>query len=114
MKQFFGAFFGSIIGIILATILVVVFIIAAVRSSFNSAFKEDKEEVALTTGHSVIRLTLEGQIVEREKENPLKDLGDMGPFAGRTGLGLNELVKQIREASEDKNIKGLYISIKDM
>lgn len=113
MKQFFGAFFGSILGIIIAVVLAIILIIAAVKSSFNSAFKE-KEEVTLAKPNSILKLVLDGEISERERENPFKEFGDMAPFGENGGLGLNTLVKKIREAASDKNVKGIYLVIKNI
>lgn len=113
MKQFFGAFFGSILGIVLATVLAIIITIAAVKSSFNDAFKE-KEEVSAPKANSVLKLVINGEIQERERENPFKELGDMGAFGGNTGLGLNTMLQKIEEAKFDKNIKGLYLVIKNM
>jgi len=113
MKQFFGAFFGSIIGIIIATLLAIFVVIAVVKSSFNEAFK-DKEEVSVAKANSILRLVLDGEITERQKENPFKELGNVGPFGGNEGLGLNVLIKKIEAAGSDKNIKGIYLLIKNV
>ncbi len=112
MKQFFGAFFGSILGIIIATLLAIFVTIAVVKSSFNDAFKE-KEEVSETKANSILKLVIEGEISEREKQNPFKEFGG-GSFGGNSGLGLNTMIKKIEEASSDKNIKGIYLYIKSL
>jgi len=113
MKQFFGAFFGSILGIIIATLLAIFITIAVVKSSFNDAFK-DKEEVSVTKGNSILKLVIEGEIVEREKQNPFKEFGNMGTFGGNGGLGLNTLIKKVEDAKADKNVKGIYLVIKSL
>lgn len=113
MKQFFGAFFGSILGIIIATVLAVFITVAIVKSSFNDAFKE-KDDVSVVKANSILKLVMEGEIVEREKESPFKDFGDMGSFGGNNGLGLNTLLEKIEAAKEDKNIKGIYLYIKNI
>lgn len=112
MKQFFGAFFGSILGIIIATVLAVVIVIAVVKSSFNDAFKE-KEETSVSKPNSVLKLVMEGEIMDRERQNPFKQFGGGGPFGDNNGLGLNTLVEKIHGAAEDKNIKGIYLYIKN-
>ncbi len=113
MKQFFGAFFGSIIGIVIATVLAIVITIAAVKSSFNDAFKE-KEEVTTTKPNSILKIAIDGEIQEREKENPFKDFGDMAALGGSDGMGLNVLLEKIEKAKTDKNIKGIYLYIKNL
>jgi protease-4 len=113
MKQFFGAFFGSILGIIIATILAIFITIAVVKSSFKDAFKE-KEDTAVVKPNTILKLVVDGEISEREKENPFKEFGDMAPFGGNNGLGLNTLVRKIEAAKTDKNVKGIYLLIKNM
>ena len=113
MKQFFGAFFGSILGIIISTILAIFITVVIVKSSFNESFK-DKDEVSVAKENSVLKLVIEGEIHEREKENPFKDFGDLGPFSANAGLGLNTLIAKIEAAKKDENIKGIYLMIKNM
>ena len=98
MKQFFGAFFGSILGIVFATIIAVLLIIAAVKTSFSSNDSEQQEEVVVVKDNSVLKLTVEGAIIDREKENPFKDLGDLGPLFPSNGYGLNTLITKINNA----------------
>jgi len=112
MKQFFGAFFGSILGIVFATIIAVLLIIAAVKTSFSSNDSEQQEELAVVKDNSVLKLTVEGEILDREKENPFKDLGDLGPLLSTNGYGLNTLISKIRNAKTDEKIKGIFLFTK--
>ncbi|MBL7921460.1 MAG: signal peptide peptidase SppA [Bacteroidia bacterium] len=113
MKQFFGAFFGSILGIIIATVLAVVMIIGAVKASFGSNTK-DEDEVSTVKTNSVLKLDLEGQIQDREKENPLKEFGDLGPLTAEGAYGLNVLIDKIQKAKTDDKIKGIYLYSKHL
>lgn len=113
MKQFFGAFFGSIIGIILATVLAVVIVIATVKSSFNDAFKDKDAEPSSKTS-AILKLVLDGEISEREKENPFSDMGSFSALGEDNGLGLNTMIEKIKEAKEDKDIKGIYLQFKNL
>ncbi|PBQ34479.1 signal peptide peptidase SppA [Sphingobacteriaceae bacterium] len=112
MKQFFGAFFGSILGIVIATVLAIFITIAAVKSSFTDS--KDKDEVTETKTNSILKLVLDGEIAEREKQNPFKDFGGMSEFGGGGGLALNTMIKTIEAAASDKNIKGIYLYVKNM
>ncbi|MDI1353568.1 MAG: signal peptide peptidase SppA [bacterium] len=114
MKQFFGAFFGSILGIIIAVLLSVLILVAVVKSSISSAFNSDKADISLVKGKSVIKIVLSGKLYEREKENPFKELGDLGPLTAKEGLGLNSLAKKLKAAKIDEDVKGIYLSVKDM
>jgi len=113
MKQFFGAFFGSILGIVIATILAVVIIIGAVKSSFGSDFK-DKDEVSTVKENTILKLELDGAILDREKENPFKEFGDLGPLTDEGGNGLNVMLKKIADAATDDKVKGIYIYSKHL
>lgn len=112
MKQFFGAFFGSIVGLLIATALAVLVIVGVVKASFETTFRRDKEETSQLRNNALLKLVLDGQISDRQRENPFKDFG--GPFGEDEGLGLNELVKKINHAKTDKNVKGIYIVFKNM
>lgn len=114
MKQFFGAFFGSIIGLIIATVLGILIIVGVVSSSVDSMFKKDKDEKASSGSNAVLRLVVNGQINERQKENPFADFGSMGAFGEDDGIGLNETLKKIDYAKTDKNIKGIYLEFKNV
>jgi protease-4 len=114
MKQFFGAFFGSLVGLLVATLLTILLVIVIVKTSINLIRKE-KDEVVLVKPNSVIRLTLDGHIRERQKDNPLRELGgSLGAFDSEEGSGLNVLLRKIETAKTDNNVKGIYLSIKDL
>jgi protease-4 len=113
MKQFFGAFFGSIIGIIIATVLAVIIVIATLKSSFNDAFKDKDAESSGKTS-AILKLVLDGEISEREKENPFSDMGSFSAFGEDNGLGLNTMVEKINSAKEDQDIKGIYLQFKNL
>lgn len=113
MKQFFGAFFGSIIGIVLATVLAVFIIIATIKSTFNEAFKE-KEETSVSKSSPILKLVLDGEISEREKENPFAELGNFSALGEDNEIGLNTLLEKIALAKDDKDIKGIYLHFKNL
>ena len=114
MKQFFGAFFGSIVGILIATLLSVLLVFAIVKASISAALKDTKETTALTSENTLLRLRLEGQIEDREKENPFKELGNASKLLSGGGMGLNTILRKIETAKADSNIKGLYLCFKDL
>ncbi len=113
MKQFFGAFLGSVLGIIIATVLAIVMIIGAIKASFGSNIK-DEDEVSTVKTNSVLKLDLEGQILDREKENPFKEFGDLGPLTTEGAYGLNVLIDKIQKAKTDDKIKGIYLYSKHL
>ncbi|MCC6370059.1 MAG: signal peptide peptidase SppA [Bacteroidia bacterium] len=111
MKQFFGAFFGSILGLVIATVLGILIVVGVVKSSIGSAMDADKETQSVKE-NSVLKLVLDGQLQDRERENPFKELG--GAFGSSDGMGLNTLAKKINSAKTDDKIKGIYIHLKNL
>lgn len=111
MKQFFGAFFGSIVGLVLATILALIIVIAVVKSSFSDLRKEEEEkEVKKGT---VLKIVLDGPLTDRQTLNPFEEFGNLAPLGEEKGMGLNVLIKKIKEAKADENISGIYLGFKE-
>ena len=113
MKQFFGAFFGSIIGLLIATVLAILIIIGVIKSSFNSVLENNDDKIELQS-NSILKIILDGTIIEREKENIFKDFGALSSLSGEGGLGLNSLVEKINSAKNDTKIKGIYLVFKNI
>jgi protease-4 len=113
MKQFFGAFFGSIIGIIVAAALAILLLVVAVKSSINEAFKDEEAGNSIVKSNSVLKLTLDGRITERSKENPLEDLLPAGPFSESSSKGLNDLTEKIKKAKGDTKVSGIFLCFKN-
>jgi protease-4 len=110
MKQFFGAFFGSIVGMVVATFVAVLILVVVVKSSISSAGEDDSKTTVKE--NTVLRLNLEGQIGERSKEDPFKDLGGLGNLGDGGELGLNDMIAKIDAAAKDDKIKGIYLNFK--
>lgn len=113
MKQFFGAFFGSIIGLLIATVLAILIIIGVIKSSFNSVLESSVDKIDLQS-NTILKIILNGTIIEREKENIFKDFGTLSSLSGEGGLGLNSLVEKLNFAKNDTKIKGIYLVFKNI
>ena len=105
MKQFFKFVFASMVGIILSFILLFVIFIASIGVLVSSS--NDKVVVSENT---ILHVNLNVPIVERGSNSPLDDL-DLGPFKGDKTLGLNDILKSIKHAKTDDNIKGIYLDV---
>lgn len=110
MKQFFGAFFGSILGMVITTLLVVWIVVSMIKSSIK---KEMDEEVTVSSG-PVLKISINGAINERDLEDPFEELRKMGNDSEEEGNGLSSMVKKIKYAAKDDDIKGIYIEITDV
>jgi protease IV len=105
MKQFFKFLFASILGTILSIVLLF-FILIGIAAGFAGNKDDDKK----MKDNSVLRLSLDYSIPERSSDNPFKDF-DFQSMEGSNDAGLNDILKSIRHAATDDQIKGIYIDI---
>jgi protease-4 len=114
MKQFFGAFFGSVIGIIIATVLAVLIIVGAVKSSFKNSLKEN-EETSESKPNSILKIVLNGAIIDRELDDPLAQLKGFSPMGNsEEKIALNSILRKIENAKSDSKIKVIYLDFKNV
>ncbi|MBD3748711.1 MAG: signal peptide peptidase SppA [Sphingobacteriales bacterium] len=108
MKQFFKFVFASMLGFIFTAILFIIIFITGITAIVSSS--KDKVEVSDNT---VLHLNLSLPIIERSANNPLNNL-DIGPFKGDKVLGLDDILKSIKNAKQDDHIKGIYLDVSFM
>ncbi|MES2763145.1 MAG: signal peptide peptidase SppA [Bacteroidota bacterium] len=110
MKQFFGAFFGSCLGIIVTGVLITVIVIASITSMVTQAISMKEGKGYRSKENSVLKINLDGDIKERSIKNPFGEM-DLGPFMPKGTIGLDDILASLKEAKEDKNIKGIYLEV---
>lgn len=110
MKQFFGAFFGSILGLLITGIIVTLIVVASVMGALKDSMDGDKSYTSKE--NTVLRLNLNGEIKERGVKNPFGNL-DLGPLMPKAGVGLNDILANLKKAKADKDIKGIYLEISE-
>lgn len=98
LKAFLTSCLGTIIGII-ALILVTVFIISL----------SGGEEI-IVNDNSVLKLDLDTQIIEADKEDPFAGLPFFGGSAPRP-IGLAQLRQTLAHAKSDSKIKGVLLNV---
>ena len=103
LKKFFISFLGSLAGICVAGGILIVAFFAIIGASMASGL-EQKGAVKIKKG-SVLRIELKNSIVDRETPQPILD--HLQGVA--KGMALNDLVKAIRSAENDKNIDGILL-----
>lgn len=109
MKQFFKFMLASMAGFILTTFLFLffIFIIIASIASFAS-----KEEVMVKPG-TVLTLDLSEAIPERSPVSPFSF--NQSSFLSKTTTpGLLETMDLLKKATEDENIRGIYLNLSDI
>ncbi len=109
MKQFFKFMFASMLGTIL-TFVIVFFIFLGIITSL--VYLAEKQEVIISD-NSILKITLPTPIKERTPNNPF-EIFDPSSVKFRKSLGLNDILNNIDKASEDINIKGIYIEVSNI
>jgi protease-4 len=102
MNQFFKFLFASCLGTFLALALLFFIGFGAIASLAGSASEKQKVDIP---ANSVLELRLEQNIPEKTNNLP------MDPFTLEQEdiLGLTDMVKAVRQATEDPDIKGIYL-----
>jgi protease-4 len=99
MKQFFKMVFAGLCALALFTVLIFVFFIGAAVTSASGSKPSGLED------KSILLLNLNQNIVEQTQDNPFDAFsGGMG-----SNLGLNDILTSLRDAKNNKQIKGIYI-----
>jgi len=107
MREFFKYVFATVVGIIISTFLIfLVFILLVV--GVLSSIDEDKSVNVLS--NSVLYLNLDQSIKERTPNKTLENLPIVGSGGGKS-IGFNELIKALRRAKTDDNIKCIYLNV---
>ncbi len=105
MKQFFKFAFAGAFGFIIAgfvmTALFISVIVVAVAQMEGSVYQ--------VKPNSVLNITLQGEISERSKENPLAGL--MSDLKTE-GVGLDDILSAIDKAESNENIRGILLEMK--
>lgn len=112
MKQFFGAFFGSCLGILVTGVVITLIVVGVAASFFSDAIKMNSDKDYKAKENSILRINLNGDIVERGVKNPFGDM-DLGPFIPKGTIGLNDILLNLKKAKADKDIKGIYLEISE-
>jgi len=100
--NFLKAFLTSCLGTLVAFIVLIVAVMVIISLSGG-------DEI-IVKENSVLRLDLDAQIIEAEKEDPFAGLPIFGASAPRP-IGLAQLRQTIQYAKTDEKIKGILLSV---
>jgi len=103
MKTFFKMLLASILGVIIAGLLLFFILIG-----IGSALISSGDGVVEIEPNSILKLTLDNEIFDREPNNPLAGINFAGIGKDRQD-GLIEILDNIKKAKDDANIKGIYL-----
>ncbi|WP_293299651.1 signal peptide peptidase SppA [Pedobacter sp. UBA4863] len=105
MKEFFKYVFATIVGIVLSTIIIGILgliVLVGMISSLDSDTKTTVKE------NSVLYLNLDQTIIERTPED---SFGKFFGGANDKSIGFNDVIKALKKAQSDENIKAVYINV---
>lgn len=105
MKQFFKFAFASALGVFMASILIFCLSLFAIIGIVSQT--EDKAFTLKPA--SVLHITLEGELVERSEDNPLRQI--LSDYKSDS-QGLDDILKAIDKAQTNDNIKGIFLEFK--
>lgn len=107
MKQFLKMTLACIVGIIIASFICMMMTFGLL----GSLMAKSDSKVEVSEKHSILRLDLDAEIVERSNPDDLE--GFMGSYS-QQGVGLNLLINAVRNAATNKNIDGIYLAFDGM
>lgn len=108
--NFWKAVLANITGYILGSILIGLLSFAII-ASIIAALGGGDDESPQVEKNSVLKIELDGVLRERSSKNPLSELDLPGPLAAEKSTGLNDILHNIRKATSDENIQGIYLNL---
>jgi protease-4 len=102
MKQFFKMMFASTLGVLVA---IGVFFLVSTFAFMGIVASLSSKPPYTPSANTVLKLSLNGSLADNAEDNPFAML--MGEIA--TSLSLKDMLKSIKVAKDEPNIKGIYI-----
>ena len=97
------------LGFLLAGFLIFIIFVGIIVSvaSFGS------KETVVVPEKTILMLSLDQPISERSSDNPFANFNFGKPDASKQ-LGLNDIVSNLKKASDDSRVKGIYLELTDV
>lgn len=105
MRSFLKFTLASIVGVLLSSLIMFFIMLAVVGAIVSST----KKEVSLKS-NSILQLQFDKEIPDRSSENPFENF-DFANFKPNITIGLTDILKNIRHAKTDANIRGIYLDL---
>jgi protease-4 len=107
MKEFFKYVLATIVGVVVSLVLCILFFVVIIVGIVKSSINEEKVSVRT---NSVLFLNLDQAITERTADDPFSKLPIVGSN-GEKSIGFYDIVKALKEAKTDDNIKCIYLDV---
>jgi len=104
MKKFWSNVLATVVGIIFLNIIAFSFLLITILAL------APKDKKVTTKPNSILYITLDKTITERTTDNPFENI-NFQTFENEKNLGLNDILKDIKKAAKDENIKGIYLEL---
>lgn len=106
MKQFFKFMFASMLGFVISGVILIFVLVGTIA---GLASKGKKQELNVET-NSILKLNLNYAIPERTSNNSFENF-NFQTFESKNDAGLDDILKNIKKAAADDNIKGIYLEL---
>lgn len=103
MKDFFKYLLATVVGILLTGLFFILVFFGII-----GAMVAKSDKAVDVKDNSLLILKFDNEIVDRGSNNPMADF-DFMSFSPVQKLGLNDILKGIKNAAEDTKIKGIFI-----
>lgn len=107
MKEFFKYVFATVVGVVISSVVLFVLFFVILISAISSMSADKK---IIVKENSILYLNLDQSIIERTPENTLAGIPIIGGGEEKV-IGFNDLIKALKAAKTDDNIKGVYINV---
>lgn len=104
MKNFLSSLLATIIGIVIMTVVMVLIFIGIITASTSKEIPEVKE-------NSILLAKFSAPVADRSDDNPLSRFLTGNPM-GENTMGLDQVLKDIRKAKGDDNIRGIFLNLR--
>jgi len=98
--------FASMLGFVISGVILIFVLVGAIA---GLASKGKKQEVSVET-NSILKLNLNYAIPERTSNNSFKNF-NFQTFESKNDAGLDDVLKNIKKAAADNNVKGIYLEL---
>ncbi|MBU0765335.1 MAG: signal peptide peptidase SppA, partial [Bacteroidetes bacterium] len=106
MKSFLKYTLATIVGIIITSLIGFLLMLGIVGALISMT----EEKPAVVKPNSVLKITLDNEIVDRTSNNPFKNF-NWTTMESEPSVGLNDILRNIKKAKSDKKIKGIYLEV---
>ena len=106
MKNFLSSLIATLVGILIMTVVFLLIFIGIVTATTAKEVPEVKE-------NSILVAKFNSPIADRSDENPFTKLLTGNPMADNM-MGLDQILKDLKRAGEDENIKGIFLNLRNV